>query len=41
MLKNTFFIILILFSSILIAQEKERLLVNGKIIVPEDVTPEG
>jgi hypothetical protein len=41
MLKNTFFIIFILFSSILIAQEKERTLVNGKIIVPEEDTPEG
>lgn len=41
MLKNTFFIIFILSSSILIAQEKERTLVNGKIIVPEEDTPEG
>ena len=41
MLKNTFFIIFILFSSILIAQEKQRTLVNGKIIVPEEDTPEG
>ncbi|WP_079721227.1 peptidase associated/transthyretin-like domain-containing protein [Salegentibacter holothuriorum] len=41
MIKNTLYIAFILFSSILFAQEQERILVNGKIIVPENDSPEG
>lgn len=41
MFKNTLLIIFIFFGSIAIAQEKERILVNGNIIVPEDDSPEG
>jgi len=41
MMKNILCITFILFSSILIAQQQERVLVNGKIIVPEEDTPEG
>ena len=41
MIKNTLYITFILFTSILFAQEKERMLVNGKIIVPEEDSPEG
>lgn len=41
MIKNTLYITLILFCNILLAQEQERMLVNGKIIVPENDSPEG
>jgi len=41
MLKKTLYIAFILFSGILFAQETERMLVNGKIIVPEEDSPEG
>lgn len=41
MIKKTLYIIFILFSSILFAQEKERILIDGKIIVPEEDSPEG
>ncbi|TDN87191.1 hypothetical protein DET49_11350 [Salegentibacter sp. 24] len=41
MIKNTLYIALLLFSSILLAQEKERMMVNGKIIVPENDSSEG
>ncbi len=41
MIKNTLYITFILFTSFLFAQEQERILVNGKIIVPEEDSPEG
>lgn len=41
MIKNTLYITLILFCSILLGQEQERILVNGKIIVPQEDSPEG
>jgi len=41
MIKKTLYITLILFCSVLIAQGQERILVNGKIIVPEQDSPEG
>jgi hypothetical protein len=41
MIKNTLYITFILFTSFLFAQEQERILVNGKIIVPEKDSPEG
>jgi hypothetical protein len=41
MIKNTLYITFILFTSFLFAQEQERMLVNGKIIVPEADSPEG
>ncbi|WP_282017914.1 hypothetical protein [Salegentibacter mishustinae] len=41
MIKNTLYVTLILFCNILLAQGQERMLVNGKIIVPENDSPEG
>lgn len=41
MIKNTLYITFILFTSFLFAQEQERILVNGKIILPEEDSPEG
>lgn len=41
MFKKLLFITLLLFGTILIAQEKERILVQGKIIAPEGESPEG
>ncbi|MBI6120015.1 hypothetical protein [Salegentibacter maritimus] len=41
MIKNAFYIAFILFNCVLFAQDQDRIVINGKIIVPENDSPEG